>query len=628
MPVYIYNDVSIQLARTLEFSWVMERDPTYTDAMYTKYTIRVRGFVSESQGSFPGVGGTTPKTAITLKELKDKLEAPRKSVLYKMGDTVMVQVNPGQIDDKLGPDPLPATVREVSSGTFMVECGCVVYLTECDGTVCERSPVVSLRWTQTETFDQNWYSNLVTDGKLIVRSSLLQVADNFRVDCTPPLLPDYIRKVARYTLSPDGLELAFHFEDQEVDRLPPNPATEARGMYIVQAPYPGTLRIGTVMLELTGQKGTSRRDLFIRAMSIAYAKLQNDAFLKNTPVLWGEFKEDLFEPKIAITLSAKMTNIAAPGSDGALPLGDTRPWAMPSVGWEQFGLTSGRDGIAPPDRKRLLGLLAAAFRDPCACLAAGGEVGLTARAAPPSFERADDMLLTDRVGGITTALASLVIGAVGEVVATPLRSDMAPYDTYHLETHVVYDAGNVQMPGTGVGVGGDVSKVVKSHGGMMTLMTAWVAGRTGKPPVLPTFESTNPNIVPLSGSVVANDVVPSFDGQNLTYMVAGYYRHAIIDPKQHEIAPGVAPFYGSLVQQGAPMAAGFWTNLSTWGVLGQPGSNPFVTGGVTPETPPTNPPGFPSQQLVLNQPNNPGGSLGGNFSGGDGGSVYFPPVNP
>ncbi len=723
MISYRYNGVFVQLARTTELSFEMMREPYGVDFINTTYDIRVKGFLSESEGQFPGVNGQTKITATTLNAIKARLESPRGTFEYRIGDVPIVSV-PFPPDANLGPYPYPCRITEqgVNSGVWMVECGIKVAVIDCADACAARDPVVSLRWTQTETFDQNWNSNLITDGRVVVRSDLRQNADNFRTQATPPLLNDYIRTVSRYTLDPSGLKLDFHYEDQEVDRLPPFPATKARGTYVVRADFPGFKRVGTVGIHLEGQKGTSRKALLIKAVAMAYSKLQTDQFLQGLdgkpvapPIIWGRFTEDLFEPIIDIEMSAMMSNIAkggfvrgAPGKNvfgtaalGALPFaipgvagsgpfgagfnlgadlvgggggfnaaaiaaaaaagiagaaggvgagGGGAPAArgggaeseaaasvsliMPSVGQETFGLASGQPGIAPPDRKRIAGLLTALFRDPCLCLEPAGGATLSSSTAPRSNERNGEMLNTDPLSdgggfdggggdfaapqfqGELRTNASII--SVAELSSADPGSgwlaDTAPYDDYMIEVTTTMDTGNIQLPGTGVGTDKGISAVVTAHGGMMQMTTVWMASRSGAPPQLPTFESPDPNVVPLWGSVVAKEVTYTPDGAAQTIMVSGYYVHAILDPTKQQVQPPVPAQMDSDFRQAASEGAGFWTNAATWASQGGQGltlatdSQPLVPGGVTPGEQPVTPPAF--------DPSLPGLDLSG-FSGAE-----------
>lgn len=684
---YQYNNIHLQHCRTLSLGIIQERDPYNVDALWTKYTIRVRGFLTRSAGSFPGIGESL-SSAEVLRLVKSRLETPRRSLIYKIANSTIVSVV-NTMDAKLGPEPTEAIVTEVTSGVFMVECGCIARVVDCDD-LCggTRSPVLSLRWTQTEAFDESWYSKLSTEGRLIVRSDLLQSADNFRPLATPPLLPDYKRMSARYTLSPDGLELAFNFEDQEVDRLPPGGVVRAEGTYTVTSEKPGYKRLGEVDITLEGIKGSSRKLLLIRALSMAYSKIQADQLLISDangaytpPIIWGSAKEDLFRPIVRVSMTAMMTNLnrgsflpggvpaaaansllspslAGPlgilgGVGGAAALGGTlpsgtfsstggsidigsangalgraatnpvtgnpivgnaatanlsafsddnavaarfaAPGIMPSVGKNTAGLSSNQAGLAPPERMRLAGLLTAAFRDPCACLLTGSEIGYTELRSQGGRTGARNPLMVNLAAG--PAIINRGQLPPDRTNGTRLVSDNAPYDTYSYEKTAVYMSGKVMMPGTGTGANGAIAAAATIHGGIMKVYTSWVAGRTGKPPVLPTYLTSDPNLVPLDATIVSSNIVPSADGANLVYMTAGYYVHGVLDPSRYEIVPGTAPFLTADTKQDAKLSTRYWNDLmaSVGRAAGQVvKANPFIEGGVTPDIPPANSPGFAS----------------------------------
>ncbi len=642
MSSYTYNDLALQYCRTLEYSMEPDYDETGTDMLWTKHTIRVKGILSESQGSFPTNG--SPLSSFTLASIKDRLETPRKRLVYRIGADAQVVVGVPP-DDKLGPHPLPCHVTEVNTGIFMVECGVIVHLTRCDNECPgERDPVVSVRWTQTESFNESWYSRLKTKGRLVVRASLLQCADNFRPLMTPTVLPDYRRISASYTLSADGTEMDFEFDDQEEDRLPPGPAIKAAGTYTVVNARPGVNRVGTVVITLEGPKGGSRAALMNKAILMGYSKLNADKFQTTPPILWGQFDEDLFVPKVKISMSALMTPIVAKGFIGgavALAVKATGvvppPAVMPSCGLLTEGLAVNQPGLKPPERKRLARLLAAAFRDPCACVTA--ETELTSTGSPP-FPPPNPAIVDGTPTSAVVTGAGTGAGASITVAAGPLGapgaaaggdySDTAPYDTYDIEVTTEYDSGLVQLPGTGVGPNGNVSKIVSAHGGMMRMITSWVAGRTGAAPQLPTFQSPDPNIVPLAGRVVAKDVKPAPDNTLLTYLVAGYYIHAILDPSRYSVKPAVAPFLNDSVIQGAELATNFWTNQAVWAVqqgAGQGGAQPFLPNGVTVGSTPTPPSGFDPANPVASDTGASGFDTGTNQNSGAA-TYYAPPVGP
>lgn len=625
MATYIYDGIAIQMAQTLEFTAEPEYDPSGTDMLWVKYTIQVRGFVASSEAKAPGVGDSL-KTALTYSTLKARLESPRRQMLYRIGDTDLVTVGtvpfapnasgPG-MDDKLGPHPLPCRITTPNSGTFMVECGCIVRLVNCppqcpQGQSRINPNVVSLRWTQTESFDQNWYSRLKTKGKLIVRSSLLQSADNFRALTVPGLLNDYQRMSSTYTLSPDGLELDFEYEDLEVAFLPPIGATKASGSYTSRVEQPGVNRFGTVQITLEGKKGTSRRLLMNRALAIAYQKLRSEGFAKNpktdlpTPIVWGDYSEDFFAAKISVTMTARLQpavhtledlKASPPGVGGviraglALVLGAGGPPAViPTVGADIPEIPANRVPIKPPDRSRLPALIAAAFLDPCAC----GTTTATLRGSrnPPTF-------ITNPAILSTTPLYSISVGPTSPPTSPPVAevlTDGPPYTTTYIENTTNFDSGLVQLPGTGTGPTPRTTAIVSAHGGMATMTSAWVVTRTGTAPPLPTYQSPNSNLVPLYGTVVAKEVNLDATGDNLTYSVAGYYVYAILDILQYQITAAVPQYLSTQLNDAALASTKFWTDDPVWGPqsAGQSGANPFIEGGVTPGIPPQAPQQFQS----------------------------------
>jgi hypothetical protein len=609
MSAYIYDGVSLVYPKTTFYEMATERDPSYTDVLWNKYTIRCRGFCYAGSGQIPG------NSAAALQFLKNSLEAPRRSFLYQQGAVVVLNIGANAqggggpaIDAKLGPEPLPTVVREVTSGTFAVETGVIVRKVECitefdeDGNPCPPNPVVSLRWSQEESFDDGWYSQLTTEGRLIVRSDLLQSADNFRPLVTPPILTDYMRKRSRYKLSPDGLMLDFTFVDQEVDRLPPYPAVKASGAFTVLCPKPGILRIGNVQLKLEGQKGTDRKALLVKAFNMAYAKLRADGFQNETvPIIWGQFREDLFSPVVEVSMQANLSVIQKKGGfAGALiasglqfglqkaGLTTFRPQVMPSVGTDTFGLKSNRKGIAPPDRKRVEALLTAAFADPCACQVQIAQLENVPNLTPDGSFPTGNPSFTGELRSKGEAV--FTVEPLPPNNPTPNVIDTAPYNEYMLEAEYRWEEGIAQTPGTGVvaisqggtptgstQVGGNQAAFTRYHGGMMTMDVVWVCGRTGDAPILPAYQSQDPNLTALGGGIVVKNLEMSADGSTPVYLSAGYYHYGATDPTKVALNAPVPPFLNPQVaNQIAPLAVANYSNVPLFSFVGATGPNPFV----------------------------------------------------
>lgn len=584
MSVYTYNNVTLQHCKTLLFEVKTERDPSNTDVLWRRYTVRVRGFLATGPDAFPGLSDPLDSAA-TLNQVKVALTTPRCPFSFTVGSNVLVQVPSSiaksTIDARLGPDPEACVVREITSGVFLVEHGVVCRIVDCPpGCEDVEDPVVSLRWTQSESFDVNWNSTLETQGLLIVRSDLLESADSFRELATPPVLPNYQRETSRYTLSPDGLQLQFHFRDVEVDRLPPYPATSAEGRFTINMNQ-GGVRTGQVDLTLRGINGTNRGLLLIVALRMAFAKLDAEGFMSVPQVVWGTMSEDLFVPSVSVSIQGmlSMAGYDSRGDPRARYLPGTTipaPSLMYSVD-QLLGYDDAKtpqDGIAPPVRKKILGLVAAAFRDPCGCSGASTDVVLKTdpgtgdpSGTPPS--------------GTTPPPPPPPMIDIGpttdptKVISTALVSDRAPYDHYEVDVTYEWDEGRVHLPATGSEKTGKVSSVVQASGGRMQMLVCWVAMRTGLPPVLPAYESPDPNVVPLGGAIVAKNVTPSADGSMLSHAVSGWYRYAILDPQKVRLAAPTPPFLATLATEAAKDSVGFFTRNILWKFLGETGPNPF-----------------------------------------------------
>ncbi len=586
---FSYNTLPLEYFKTTAFEMDCEFDPSNTDAIRNHYRIQGRGFLNLS--TFTGYNST----GAALAAAKAQLTSPRKALLYKIGTSTIVSVPAGG-DAKTGPI-VTARVVDVNTGMFYVEIDVECWTVDCDS-ACPgtRNPVVSLRWTQTESFDDAWYSNLRTKGLLIVRADLRQSADNFRPLATPGLLPDYRRLSASYTLSPDGLQLEFEFNDKEEQCLPPAPAVKASGTYTVRLEKPGAKRIGTALVELEGPKGTDRTQLFARAVSMCMSRLRKDQPLNdNNAIWWGDFVEDFFAPRVKVSISALLQSIS-PGAGSALGQ------LMPSLTDPRFndpqnwGLKQNQAGLSPPERKRLAGLLTAAFRDPCACLVF--ETSLTSSGSPsrPPPNAAITNLTTSSVppASITSGIITGAAGSIGQGLV-----DFAPYDVYHIEDETRYETGKVILPATGLGPDGGKAKIVSASGQVMILIRTWVAQRTGKAPQLPAAQSPDPNVVFLGGVIVASECTPDPSGTNLVYLYSGYYRYGIVNPDTYQIVTPVPPNYGELVVAGAQIGAGFWTNNGTWTAeLVAGGAQPLIPNGVSLGAQPRQPNGI-SQAATL-----------------------------
>lgn len=550
MSALTYNDVRFHLGKSASVEFDVKYDKTNTDVIANVSRIRYRGVASLA--SDPPADSSS-----LLPTIRHMLNQPRRNLLYQNGGATIFNWQPlgNKPDAMLGPRAIkPAAVDAINPGTFFIDVGYEVCDYSC-GSASLTDPVTSLRWSQSESFNETWYSTITTSGTLTVRADLTQCADNFRSLCVPPVLPDYQRVSSKYTLAPDGLSLDFEFVDQEKSLLPPYPAVKAKGRFTVQTQRPGIKRVGVVDLTLEGAKGASRKDLMFVALNMAYAKIRSEGFISGTPMVWGSFSEDLFEPVVTVSVQANLSPLggggwsaaAAAGLAGAAAAGGTPgPNVMRSVGYTP-GTQDNRPGIAPPVRKRLLGLLAAAFKDPCAA-SEGYETELRNEQGGTT---ANPRLST----GFTEEPppAEVVVGTTGG--SSPVV-DLAPYDLYFIHYEYTWDTGARVLPGPGVGPKPGVGAAVTLHGGSMRLEMNWYAQRTGTPPVIPAFLTTDTNLVPIGGSYQPAEMQLSGDGGSPVWRAAGHYVYGVLDPSLVSMSSPLPPMLAAAAAGAAAAAAG------------------------------------------------------------------------
>lgn len=627
MSKLVYNGVSVELLRTLEFDMGTERDPANVDVLWQVYTIRAVGLIVAEDGNPIANAG-----AVNIDLLKHKLQTPRRPLLYEMAGRTLVEVTKGP-DAGLGPEPLPAVVKQVTDEAIFVELGYKVRLVDCLQSPSQRSPVVSLRWEQTEGFDQLWYSRLATKGRLIVRADLGQSADSFRALATPDVPLGFIRQTANYTMNRSGTELDFEFVDQEQYYMPPATARKASGrmMVVVQK---GGKRMGQCDVRLEGGYNSPPRNVLMQsALRIAFTKLVLEGVV-NLNLLEGSFGESLYENAVDVSLKCMLKPLAkpvtAPGSSSVPGSANTTLELFKTAGYTP---SAGSGGIAPPVRRRIAGLLAAAFRDPCAASAVNSaEVNTTLTTLPG----ADAKLLPSVSGVGSSGSAGSSVAPTGgggsggsgfslSVVDTlPPTStpgsvtDSAPYDYYEIEAEYVEDSGRRQLPGTGTGDDGAKSAFVTVHGGLMRLECTFAARRPGQPPVLPTKESFDPNYTYLGGRLNVGGIEIGADGVTPIYTASGMYTYGVADPDKVTYFAPFPPFLSGSIGDKLDEAAGYVSKNILWRFRAR-GDNQDET----------SPPNDTATPLFAAGFGAIGGALGGSGSGGDGGGNFNgPPVNP
>jgi len=261
-----YNGVILSNCRTVDF----RQEPVFSgdgsgDYLYTKYTVSVDSvFNSETH---PGLDFDLVNASATsvMQAVKQQLATPRASFVYAInGEDLLVSPPAGArtstqagktVDANLGP-VTSVHVKSLSENTFIVCLTVTTWICDCSG----GSAIISNRWTSDFEIDEEQYVRIVVQGKVVTRADLNVNPDTLRGVLAPSIFYGFVRKSAHYTIHENGLSLDYRYEDQEVYRVPPQPAYTAEGDFKMSSPE-GAQLFSEGRLKLTSWKGQSNQAL-------------------------------------------------------------------------------------------------------------------------------------------------------------------------------------------------------------------------------------------------------------------------------------------------------------------------------------------------------------------------------
>jgi hypothetical protein len=288
MTSITYNNVTLQdvLTRNIETSIV--REPTDTDAIYLKIKVTADTVVVTNDGSL-GITLGTADLGTATKALLLLMNAPRKRFIMRVGNVKLFDILPiagppgtqfgtpgegGWLDIKNGPEA-SLTIHEIISDysmrvTFSVTCHVPISGELIDST----SGVLSLKWWQTDSYDENFFVTRKTVGRLNVASAYVSV-HALRNFVLPPLQGGFKRTNIDLAEDPSGLILDFTITDRQEYAAPPWPATKWSGRFTVSQPFLGeTMGHAECRVSLEGPPEVSRAALVTLAARILFQRLK------------------------------------------------------------------------------------------------------------------------------------------------------------------------------------------------------------------------------------------------------------------------------------------------------------------------------------------------------------------
>ncbi len=303
-----YGNVRIHRCVTRSFDQVAVFDESGTDLLYSKFTIRVSGYLHGHDDwsyfhQLPYVNDGTGATG-AHKGVRYQLP-PRLAFKMAVGAAsdgtpstsggqpiVLLEANPApanmipppsqyaninlqNVDLANGPKCLEFSVSHITGNElFAVDATFEVCKLECnpDGSCPYNSyGVLSNRWSVEDSLDANLQTTRTYTGQLVVASANLQ-AHQLRWIVAPPLAPAFRRDRMHFAVSADGLRLNWTITDQEISASAPYPATKWSVRHTVRSNQ-ALMGTSSIDIALEGKSNVNKADLIEIALYVICNKL-------------------------------------------------------------------------------------------------------------------------------------------------------------------------------------------------------------------------------------------------------------------------------------------------------------------------------------------------------------------
>ncbi len=213
---FSYNGVEFReplLTLSVRRTPVMD-GPTY---LYTAYEFHVRGCFHPAV--YKELGGND--AGRVEENYRHLLMQPRAKMIYTVGDTTVIE-SPAAgftVDCANGPLPRVNEIRELHGSQLMlVDAAYTTFINENEDNLGTGSVILSHRWTERDSFDDDLFQTRTRRGHAIFRSDRLAelkaMPDDFRSWLLPPE-PKNFRRHIEVEVSEDGLELDYTVTDTE-----------------------------------------------------------------------------------------------------------------------------------------------------------------------------------------------------------------------------------------------------------------------------------------------------------------------------------------------------------------------------------------------------------------------------
>jgi hypothetical protein len=586
MSAALYNNLAMVYIQTKTIDDVPKYDPSDTDYLYTRRTVRFSSIINPSLLPSSPIGADP---IVTMTAIRHMLEVPRCQFAFYMGDfndnagpLIYCPTLGATVDANNGPKPRVWSIQHIDGiECFRVDFEIELAVVECTG----GSPqYASHRWKESDSQDETYKITRTRTGRIITRSDINANADSLRglALFVPPIGLQggfWKWKSAEFTQSENGLELNYHIQWEQVFALPPSPAYTAKGDIVLTSPN-GILRFGEIRVRLTGNPGVNKSDLMgsaIFCMMLKASQLTSGASVagagnfatklvlgKGTMIRSLAIRSSLWEPEVEVTLRFQLSPDASRILGAPLGLQGTTRDSFVAPPYGPGGKTSPNLNAWGNNKGPML-LLAAALGDPCAGAAltstltsgsggliSSGNIGGAVKAIGAAVTGIGTLL---RV--VTNTQAAQGTGAVTDEKSEWIDQPEGLYTIYQVRSSYqrnphVY-AAPVTKPND-PNVGNADTVFVQLAPQTVIRVVEWLAERDGDKPLIPDPDLPDTNAVFLGGSITLDEVIPVGDGTVFRSRIAGTYVYGFIKTNLVGMKAGVPPMVAAGVAGSGQLA--------------------------------------------------------------------------
>jgi hypothetical protein len=560
-----YGVITLEDILTKTFS----QKPVFTEDgvtyLHDLYEIHVHALLNTTLS--PSLGDEPP--AAIYSRIKGCLSKPRQQLIYSENDVEIIR-SPADgvvVDAQTGPEPISFNIVQVSPTTYLVEFAVKTWLScpgDCNGDMT--TPILSNRWTESQTIDETHSSKIVRKGRMVFRGDLLSQlpgiavsADFYRsvILARCPRRPRMTR-TSEYTIQSDGLIIEYQITDTEVYAVPLRPAVKFEEEYRV-ATHAGAVFTESVTVKVWGDNQTAKQDLYLVAAKIVSFRLTQFGFFvakagAGKAIKDGYFLEKGHQNYVEFHVELMVARVVDGRPDITLCGIGLGKATDPNFKFNPSPTgTGGSDAFANvPDPgvygTLTIGILAAVLEDPCL-----NETILRSSSVQSNALTSVD---SDNQPAAITVVATLPTDPTLFV-----GDSITGYDTVSMDINYESNLHTAQLP-LACGSSTLCSFAVMAAPTITKTVEYRMASFAGQP-ILPATVSGDPNEILMYTQILPSmaDLAP--DGKVTKWTVAGRYVYGIQDTSAVKLYSGFPPYFNTNIADTEILSTQFVQGLTS-----------------------------------------------------------------